>query len=969
MGISCTWVAISLALAWSISLVSTPKAFAEPMTLDDYIASSITKTIVEGVEKYAEIRQMSQQSTEEYESARIGFYEQLDQGHLGSEQEGRYFEMLNDKDIYYLSFYLNEGYSAMRDRLRLQYMKDGGTNLMNAPEPDVALGARIDNGIHRAEEGAFGSWVQAVRAALGTTQRGAILSSMPTLQTLVAAMAKSSKEYEAYLLVRNKWEFQEWKFRRRLQAPIAKTATELADRYIQYGLRPPIDRKLQAMPEAERAEAESKVRPWLEQIRREIITYESVRVPPVAAIALLSKHGDISADRLEALKKRLANTDKMSPTESLDAIASAVSDEFVYRDKLKYGRPVPPPNMINIRMMLVAEASGSTPAPGTRIEGERTPPPINYVVEAFDVNGGYFLNREALRRGTLDYEPPIPVLQTVEQIQAAQNKPKEDTRRLEAVKSFADNTHQEKRVEGEEAGIGAEADKVGDATTDEKQVLSATAVTQPQPQPQPQAAAGQPVPANFELSGLRVGMSIADADRIIRNQMKVAAVVEQVHPFNKASIFDRRLYASTGGSQRIVIYWHASIPNEIVGASVYAELPDLASPSDVDAILFRQFGPPTKIDGRSRVWTADPEALGRNRCTLQQLNQGTGFEYTEGTIPRGDSATTADDVMGAASETLAVFTFQDPARWQEAALCPTTRVADVTEGSGGRKAYLLIGLVDGKYVIDHLKRAAAGESEKSLATLDAFLTPQPGAPPQSPAKPNAASPAGAAPLVSTLPADATPPFASPALAKKQRDLIAVWPGLAELRQLKPQEYDAALTVVPASNGVTDVNNGISVISVAMDSVIKSALEKLTRLDDENVIDILKSQIDVYQAMESNFGEEFCGRAVQNDLGKFREPSFVLAHFQQYLAIVKGKLDLQRKIISAQESFKSNPSRGAPADADLAGFASQIGLLQTYRGAKQYDKICGALTDFLTKVVEGTDAQAGKARLTTLVSIQ
>ncbi len=269
-----------------------------------------------------------------------------------------------------------------------------------------------------------------------------------------------------------------------------------------------------------------------------------------------------------------------------------------------------------------------------------------------------------------------------------------------------------------------------------------------------------------------------------------------------------------------------------------------------------------------------------------------------------------------------------------------------------------------------LNNAAARASREPMQPHDTSLKP-----PSNPLPAQGLSQPAPSPKIAPPPpgesakARSMSPFASQELAAKQRDLVGVWPGFADLRGFKLQEYDAALATVPRSGGVTDVNKGIAIISAAMAKAITGDLATLIKFDDSQVTDLLNSQLFLYRAMESSLGEDFCGRVVENNLGSFGQPRFILSHFQQFLKLAIDRLNLQLKMIQAQATYKMAAARKAPTNTGLAPYTAQITSIQTFKRAKQYDKICGAVTDFLQTVIADADTNAKEARLTTLISIQ
>jgi hypothetical protein len=275
-----------------------------------------------------------------------------------------------------------------------------------------------------------------------------------------------------------------------------------------------------------------------------------------------------------------------------------------------------------------------------------------------------------------------------------------------------------------------------------------------------------------------------------------------------------------------------------------------------------------------------------------------------------------------------------------------------------------------------IEEASRKPSQQSLQDLDTLLGKKDAAATVPAPRPASTVP-GLTVLPPAAPQIATPPIATPAdgqfatadLALRQQALVAVWPGFTELRHLRTREYDTALASVPLRNGVTDTNAGIAVMSAALAQTVKLNLQNLMKLDDKEAVDLIRSQVAIYAGIESEMGEEFCGRSVQNDLGPFASQTYLLPHASQIMTIVKSNLDQLLKIIRAQEAHKGDTLRTVPTSLDLAPYSSDLVAVQTYRGTRQYDKICGAVKAFLTKVVADKSVGAPKARIMALVAIQ
>jgi len=139
-----------------------------------------------------------------------------------------------------------------------------------------------------------------------------------------------------------------------------------------------------------------------------------------------------------------------------------------------------------------------------------------------------------------------------------------------------------------------------------------------------------------EIGKVQLGMTIEQADAIIRQQMNVAAVVE-LKPGTwgyTPTLLWRRIYASSNGTELIALYSLPQARNRVVGLSrrLALPLPGLTK-EEASKLLTDKYGASSATDYQDDLyWTDDKEALGRACKEIDDDNQTRGYVYTEGKL-------------------------------------------------------------------------------------------------------------------------------------------------------------------------------------------------------------------------------------------------------------------------------------------------------------------------------------------------
>ncbi len=216
-------------------------------------------------------------------------------------------------------------------------------------------------------------------------------------------------------------------------------------------------------------------------------------------------------------------------------------------------------------------------------------------------------------------------------------------------------------------------------------------------------------------------MTIEQADAIIRQQMKVAAVVE-LKPGTwgyTPTLLWRRIYASSNGTVLIALYTLPQAGNRVVGVSrrVALPLPGLTK-EEAAKLLTDKYGAPSTTGYRDDLyWTDDPEALGRACKEIDDDTQTRGYAYTEGKLDEmrsywghsrdAENHVLPDGIGMTGSATLGA-----------ARSCPTTLVARLYPDA--QDPALRVTLVDGGWVaglIEAERQAKSGGNVEAVKSL------------------------------------------------------------------------------------------------------------------------------------------------------------------------------------------------------------------------------------------------------------
>jgi hypothetical protein len=223
---------------------------------------TLAEQIADIVVKAQKVAAAKEAANAEIEDARRQFFADCVNGIRGGVSEKNFAELLFEKDIYFLSLYMQEGMTPKA----LRQLKG----------IDILTGGELDGGLPPVE--IFGVWVNAVRTALGAPPPGQLW--LPTPAEFIEGIAQTSDVYEKYKVSRDRAEFGRWRKSIRITVPAATTADQLADNYIKYILNPALDKAISEIPEGERASVLSKVDVWRDQMHHAILDLENVEVTP-----------------------------------------------------------------------------------------------------------------------------------------------------------------------------------------------------------------------------------------------------------------------------------------------------------------------------------------------------------------------------------------------------------------------------------------------------------------------------------------------------------------------------------------------------------------------------------------------------------------------------------------------------------------------------------------------------------------
>jgi peptidoglycan hydrolase-like protein with peptidoglycan-binding domain len=222
-----------------------------------------------------------------------------------------------------------------------------------------------------------------------------------------------------------------------------------------------------------------------------------------------------------------------------------------------------------------------------------------------------------------------------------------------------------------------------------------------------------------DIIGIRLGMTISEAERIIRQHMQVGWVtmldLEQ-HPLTHSLRLERfpynefRAFVSMDGTEQIVLYMSPEAPDRLQAVTRAVPLPRSVSDEAITATLNEKYGEPIAAD-RYTVWTADfgavnsnslpkPDSLAdtyRNGTCVVQLNEwgwntirkvdGTELTYEE-QVKIGQSSAPALSVWGGKLQPNGDV--WDAEQWRDCGPIVVSRVID-----DGRDAkFLSVGIAD-----------------------------------------------------------------------------------------------------------------------------------------------------------------------------------------------------------------------------------------------------------------------------------
>lgn len=305
-------------------LFMTTAAHAEMVTIEEFIGGSIGRQIGDTIVAGTRFKNAKHDANSEFDRARSAFYAQLANGILGSPEEQHFGELLYDKDIYYLSLNVSEGVRSSAKRLKALDALSGG--------------AALDGGIPGwPADDLFDAWVTEVRSHLGATADGQLLFVFNPI-ALKQAIDATKPSYDRYRKARDEQEFKRWRASRSLIVePKADTPEARARTYINVVLQDAIDKAMSKLSKEQQEEAMRKIRPWVEQLKKAIIDYESRPVTPEIVASYMEAKKYSKADQ-DYFWSQLGAAKDLKGNDFVTAVDKALEATIRFRDLRLYGR-------------------------------------------------------------------------------------------------------------------------------------------------------------------------------------------------------------------------------------------------------------------------------------------------------------------------------------------------------------------------------------------------------------------------------------------------------------------------------------------------------------------------------------------------------------------------------------------------------------------------------------------------------
>ncbi len=491
-----------------------------------------------------------------------------------------------------------------------------------------------------------------------------------------------------------------------------------------------------------------------EQLRAAIIDFENVELTPEKTVARLREenYGD---DAIAFFLSRLGDTSKLNAKEVWPAITRAWLDTIARDQQIREPRLHPHlPEEESLKSLLRRWVFGHEKGKLTAAqlaemqqyklrEGASYLPfdKLNYLFGPGQPmkfsRDNYFLDRNLMvaKKGLWIEPKPFvkpPVLESEKRdkakkdaedagkaIERAQHKARlAEQRQHDEAKAKASAAAEKEALakKAEEEKINSEKQKRIAAVEEERNIAHK--------QERPAGAFGR------DIVKVQLGMPIEQADAIIRQQMKVAAVVE-LKPGTwgyTPTLLWRRIYASSNGTELIALYTLPQAGNRIVGVSrrLALPLPGLTK-EEASKLLTDKYGPPSasydRGYGDDLYWTDNPEALGRACREIDVVSQTHGYVYTEGKLDEmrsywGHSRDAENHVLpdgiGMTGDAMLSALLSRDVR-----SCPTTLVAMLSPDA--KDPALRLTLVGGGWVAGLIEAERQSKSGANVETVKSLL--------------------------------------------------------------------------------------------------------------------------------------------------------------------------------------------------------------------------------------------------------
>ncbi len=572
---------------------------------------SMVENLGDVAQQIGEFRSRSAAAGAEIARFRRAFYEELDSGVRGGQAEQEFSQVLLEKDVYYMSLYAAGG------------MLFGKQDVERV---DKLGGRPIDGGIDPHASTMFGEWVSAIRQRLGAQNNEFIF--FPSPLKFREAFEASQAEYQAYKLVRDKYELRQWQMSRRPKLPKATTREEMADQYIESIVAPVLRDHLDLTQGSAKQEAEQTALDWIAKLRRVIVDYELVELTTDNVVAVLRAYGGYYTDQdIASFLHQVGDTTKLDQQQREARFAAAVGRIIQAHDHARGSFSVVNEDMIALDLRTRAYAQTTGKLSESEAEAVAKDPKYkNFHDRLWYYTSGpghevkfgvtpYANVRPYIVSGNMRGDPPpIPgapksrEAQLSPQLAAAlfplatpkAAKAGREAEKREAADAAARATQeaQEAQEADEQARREEQSRREEEAKKDAKVAALAREAEQRKQAGETVLATGRALLGGgaygFDIVGVRLGMPLDEADRVARASMQVCWVLENPAPMDEPGYFTRmKVFVRCDNAEKLgLLLPPLGEPQVVVGVRRKITLPPRADNDQLDKMLRAKYGPP-----------------------------------------------------------------------------------------------------------------------------------------------------------------------------------------------------------------------------------------------------------------------------------------------------------------------------------------------------------------------------------------